>query len=264
MGQPQSIVNTQIVNANEYNVDQSTQNKIQSNCMSNTVQSNILQIVGSNVKNLRTDQSNIAKNLCKLQTMINESKTSGTQNDVLNKLAQEIESKGGLPGTGGTSRSVTQVYNRMKANVNQSTINNITKDCILNQDQRNVIQIFGSDVADANITQVNNRFVECLQGYEDVKQIDSNIANKAKAELDQSVRSSAVDPLASFASLAAGSLPIVISVVISVCCLLSIVLSMFGGGGGGGRGGGLDSAGLLKSFNASTSSMSSPSYQSTQ
>lgn len=237
MGQAESKVNTEIINENEFNIDQSTRNNIQSSCMSNQAQENILQIVGSKVRNLRTDQSNIAKNLCKLQTMIDDTRGTTLQNDILNQLTQQIEAKGGLPGTGGKAESITKMYNKMTANLDQSTINNITKDCIMKQDQRNVIQIFGSDVADSNLSQVNSAFVECLQGYEDIKKLDSGLANTAKAELEQSVKSSAMDPFASFASLAISGLPFFIPILISLCCCLVILSSLFGGGSGGGGSG---------------------------
>lgn len=227
MGQAESKVNTEIINENEYNIDQSTKNNISSNCMNNTNQQNILQIVGSKVRNLRTDQSNVSKNLCKLQTMISDTKSSGLQNDVLNKLAQQIEAKGGLPGTGGKSESISKIYNKLKAKIDQTTINNITKDCVMNQDQRNVIQIFGSDVSDSSLSQVNNAFVECIQNYEEVKQIDSGLANTAKTELDQSVKSSGMD-FSSLASLAVSGLPFFVPIIISCCLLFILVSSLFG------------------------------------
>lgn len=249
-----SYANTEMVNENEFNIDQSTRNNIQSNCMSNQAQQNILQIVGSKVRNLNTNQSNISKNLCKLQTMINDTKGSALENDVLNKLTQKIESTGGLPGTGGTSKSITKVYNKMRANLDQSTVNNITKDCIMKQDQKNVIQIFGSDVSDSNLAQVNNAFAECLQGYEEVKNIDSSLSNTAKTELDQSLTSSAMNPFASFASLAALGLPSLLPILLSICCVCIIISLVFGGGMGDMSGG--------ESTYLSSSVL--PSYTSTQ
>lgn len=261
MGQAESKVNTEIINENEFNIDQSTRNNINSSCMNAPTQSNIQQIVGSKVKNLRTDQSNVSKNLCKLQTMLNDTKGTTLQNDILNKLAQQIEAKGGLPGTGGKAESITKMYNKMRENLDQSTINNITKDCIMKQDQRNVIQIFGSDVSDSSLSQVNSSFAECLQEYDDVKKLDSNLANTAKAELDQSVKSSAMDPFASFASLTVAGLPSLLPIILSVCCVLILLISMFSGGGGGSSDTTMYSSSYTPSTYDTSSMYAPPPYQ---
>lgn len=222
MGQSSSRVNTEIINANDFNVDQSVMNDIQSNCTSSQKQTNVLQIVGSRVRNLRTDQSNIARNLCVLQTMVNDTRDTNLTNNVLNKLAQQIEAKGGLPGTGGTSESVSKMYNTMRANLNQSTVNRVTKDCILKQDQNNVIQIFGSDVSDSNLAQVNHAFVDCVQAYDDVRNVTGDLTSKAKNELDQSLKSSSMDLTA---SMGVSMLPSIISLGL-VIVLIIIVVSM--------------------------------------
>jgi hypothetical protein len=220
MGNSESKVNTSIINDNEFGVDMSVHNEIQSSCMNTAEQENILQIVGSRVKNLNTNQSNIGKNVCILQTMIKDTRNAQVSNDILTKLSQEIEAKGGLPGTGGTAESITNVYNKMKANVDQSTVNRITKDCIMKLDQKNIIQIFGSDVSDAHLTQANENFAECLQTFDEVKNISGDLSNTAKQELQQSVKSSGMDI---FASFGASTLPIIL-IIIGVFLIISSVI----------------------------------------
>jgi hypothetical protein len=137
-------------------------------------------------------------------------------NNLMTKLVEKIEARGGLPGTGGKSESISKLYNKLKANTDQSTVNNMTKDCIMKQNQRNVVQIFGSDVSDSNFAQVNKAFIDCMQTYDEVKAIDSDISNAAKQELDKSVTSSAMDIAASFASLGTSALPLIISIIVAV------------------------------------------------
>jgi hypothetical protein len=223
-----------IINVSNFNIDQSTRNKIDSDCINNTKQNNMLQIVGSKVENLKVEQQNTVKNLCILQTMIEQTKDASATNELMAKIKEQIEAKGGIPGTAGSANSITNIYNQMNMNLDQSVVNDITKNCILNTKQENVIQIFGSNVKNADLTQVNKAFIECLQNHSEVTNMTAEAANSAKAEIDKSVKSSGINPLDSLASI--GQIyGIVVGGIVLVCLGSSAIsaLSSVGGGGGG-------------------------------
>jgi hypothetical protein len=240
MGQSEAKSKTDVINLNEFDIDQSTRNKIQSDCYSNTFQKNLVQIVGSKVSDLTTDQVNEVKNLCVLQTMIENTKDAKISNDIMTKISEQLEAKGGLPGTGGKSESVSKVYNRMKMDIDQSVVNEISKNCIMNQKQENIIQIFGSNVKGSKMGQTNKNFVDCLQTYGEVTGITSDAANTAKAEFDKSVKATAMDPTQSLASL--GQMFMVYVGAVALVFLGSSAISAMSLGGGGGGGGGAGTA----------------------
>jgi hypothetical protein len=196
----------------------------------------LLQIVGSKVENLKTNQLNQVKNLCILQTILSEEKNAEVTNALMATVTKQLEAKGGLPGTAGESNSVTKVYNKMKLDLDQSTVNDITKNCIMNIKQDNVIQIFGSNVKNADLGQINKGFVECLQGFEGQTGMTADLANQAETEVDESLKASGMDPTASLASLGQMYMSY-IGGIVAVCIaslICSAVVSMGAGGGGGG------------------------------
>jgi hypothetical protein len=232
MGGATSRSEVEIINTSDYNIDQSTRNKIDSDCISNTKQNNMLQIVGSKVEDLKVEQLNTVKNLCILQTLIEQTKDVNLTNELMTKLKEQIEAKGGLPGTGGKSESITKIYNEMNMNLDQSVVNDITKNCILNTKQENVIQIFGSNVKNADLTQVNKAFIECLQNHSEVTGVTSDVINNAKSELDKSVKSTGWDPLASLATIGQMYMMYIIGcIVIFLASSVTSSLSLFAGGG---------------------------------
>jgi hypothetical protein len=218
MGNNSSGGYTELINANQFNIDQSVRNRIASDCISNTKQNNMLQIVGSKVENLKVEQTNQVKNLCVLQTILENEKDTNTVNDVLSVVIKQLEEKGGLPGTAGKSNTTTKVYDQMRMNLDQSQINDITKNCIMNIKQDNVIQIFGSNVKNSDLTQINKGYVECLQNHPEITGMLDDSADAAKKELDDSMKIPGIDP--TYAII------IVAIILISSSCCSSIIISL--------------------------------------
>lgn len=188
-----AISNTEVINYNDFVVDQSVRNRITQDCIVGLEAENVLRITGSKIRKLTTDQSNIIKNLCILQTMIRDTRDAAASQELMTKIAKEIEAKGGLPGTGGYSESISKLYNRLAVSVDQSTINDISKNCIMDQRSSNVMEIFDSDIEGADLVQVNKTFSQCLQNYGEVREIGADLLNRASTELDESVRSSGLN-----------------------------------------------------------------------
>lgn len=225
----------------DLDIDQSLRNKIDQECSQLTSQSNLAQIVGSNVKNLTINQDNVAKNLCRMQTAIESARDAKQEQDILNQISQAAETEGGFPGTGGDAENITDIYNHLKSTVDQSEINELTKKCIMEIDQKNVVQIFGSNVQDSTINQVNDGFNECIQSDEIVAESGWEGRQQDQLEVDQQATSSAMtfaDLLPIWPSVGfLGSFALPIFISIGCCLFILISSSLMGGGMGGGMGG---------------------------
>ena len=62
-----STSNVNVINSTDLGISNETYNKIDNQCKSTTSQSNVLNIIGSNVTKLTTSQKNIAQNICILK-----------------------------------------------------------------------------------------------------------------------------------------------------------------------------------------------------
>lgn len=226
LGQSESKSTVEVINDNEFNIDQSTRENIKSDCMGTQSQSNVTQIIGSRVKNLTANQNNIAKNLCIMQTMINSTKDAGMQAQVMNKIMEKLEAQGGP--LGGKTDSNTKIHNRLRANFDQSTVRNISKDCIMKQDQRNVIQLMGSDVEDSNVQQVNDAYAECMQNYGTTDASKGEGSSKSGTDIDKDLKSTGMDLFGSLASFGSFLIPVIIC---SLICASIVMASVLGGRG---------------------------------
>ena len=193
-----SVSNVEVINSTDLGISNETYNNVSNQCNSTTNQKNVLNILGSTVTKLTTDQKNIAKNICVLKTAIEnvskaEEKASmmNTLQSALNasaKNAQESESKASATAAIGfaplafskgqseaylTSKNKTnvdqtsnqKVSNFLKMDMDQRTINNAITGCINDLDQENVINIIGSAVTESTLTQGNDYMTECLSDY---------------------------------------------------------------------------------------------------
>lgn len=200
----------------ENEIDASTTQKIEENCISTTSQSNILNIIASDISNLTTNQKNVSTNLCILQTILENTSDIEAVANIANKLVNEMESKGGdvLGGSAETNSSV-KTYNDIKNKIDASKAAEIFKECILNQNQENIITIMGSSVEDSSLSQLNSNIAKCMTEHKDVS--DLGIATKSTADtaIDQILKATggSINFGASLAYSSIGILLIVSSVI---------------------------------------------------
>lgn len=166
MGASQTKVSKNIeeLNATSIGLSQEDFNRVKNQCESSQTQQNVLNIIGSTVTKLKTNQTNIAKNMCVLQTAISTVKDADAQNKLLSKL-QDSVSQNAVAGIGYASTDEStniKKTNLFKTDVSQKTINDTITGCIMNQDQSNVMNIIGSAVTDSDLNQVNNLVMECI------------------------------------------------------------------------------------------------------
>lgn len=190
--------------------------------------SNILQIVGSKVKNLRTDQQNEIKNLCKFQQILKSEKNADVTNKILNELSSQLKAKGEILTAGANSKSKQEAINKTFIDIDQTTLNNIVQRCILQQDLENITQIIGSEVSDSSISQINKSMGECLTSNETVQQMIAK--NETEQGAKSNVKSEATASSAKLFASAGGS---IMSLFILISIVAFFVYNSLGGKGGG-------------------------------
>lgn len=242
-GQSKTVSKIDYENIFSNEIDANTRQRIQENCISSTSQSNVLNIVASDVTNLTTDQKNISTNLCILQTMLENTTSIDTVSDIANKLINEMESKGGnLLGGSSETNSTVDVYNEIKNKIDASQLAEVFRDCILQQDQENIITIMGSSVRDSSFTQLNENIGECMTKHEYTADLGIKTTAKTDTAVDQMLKSigGSMDLGASLSSLIpsiiivsiigalmiGGGNPYIISFLVLVLVIIGVVFYM--------------------------------------
>lgn len=242
--QTKSDVSIKELNSTDINITQETFNKFKNTCESPTSQSNILNIMGSKVSKLTTNQKNVAKNTCILQTAIESTKGSKANNDLMSSIKAKLEQQAsaGIGLANAESKTNIEKQNKFNFDSVQRDVNEVITGCISQIDQKNVINIVGSEIEDSNLNQDNDVLFSCLTGAGVKAEQGAGAANKTSSttEADTSQVAKGMNPIADLmaglGSLgAAGSAgPIISCCCIILCCISIIAVSMLGGGGGGG------------------------------
>lgn len=163
------------------NIDTSVKMKINESCRGDSTQNNVINIVGSKVKNLTVSQKNQLELLCSLQAALDTSVSNDIQNKIMTAVAQTAEAKGGsLLGGDALSKNVSNIQNTSITNIYSPTELETAKDCLLDIKQGNIINIINSDVDSGNYNQINDAILKCLQG------LSSTVKNETKATADTS------------------------------------------------------------------------------
>jgi len=252
MGASKSKATMKVEELNESNlaVDNSTFNEIKNTCESSQKQSNVLNIIGSDVTKLNTDQKNLIKNMCLLKTAIEKNIESNNENKIASLLKTQLEANA-VAGIGvAISESDTEINKRnvVNTNIDNKTINRAMMGCLNEQDQSNVINIVGSRVTDSSLNQANEAIIECVSNYGAKDIIQQRAANDTVTETTGEGKSTAegMDPMKLMMMSLLPSIIIVVIIVVS-----SMMMGGMGGGGGGegGGSGGVD-VGALASMAA--------------
>ena len=243
MGASASKNKVSVKELNETNlaVSSETFNKIENTCTSKQDQSNVLNIIGSDVTKLSTDQRNLAKNMCLLKAAIQVNKEQNTDAKIASLLKTQLEANA-VAGIGvAISDNDTNIEktNRINTSISDRQVNEIVMGCLNSQKQENVINIVGSRVTDSSLSQANEAIIECVSEAGAVTKTEQKGSGDTSSKTDSSsaATSKGLDPFALFASLGAAWMAIPI-----ICILLIVSVSassMMGGGmGGGGDAGG--------------------------
>jgi hypothetical protein len=192
-------------------------------------------IIGGSIKKSKIEQKNKINNVCILQSLLDTDIDNETQSKILNTVKQELESKGGLLGSGASNESVVNQMQTNKTNVNTAFTNQTIKDCILNLDSSNNMTLVGAEVVDSTLKQSNDSFMKCMSENSattgistyDAKDTTYETETKAKAEggnLVQSMGEALSGILDSFGNIFGQYAKMIIIVVVAF-----IVMSMCSG-----------------------------------
>ncbi|MEY3422213.1 MAG: hypothetical protein RIR48_2516, partial [Bacteroidota bacterium] len=152
------------------------------NCTQLIGQSNVINIVGSKVTKLSATQKNSVEGLCIMQSMLDSSVTNEVQQELLDKIKNNLQSSGGLLGSPAKNNLVSKTITENSANIDNSKFNQVTKNCLSDIRQENILNIIGSEVNDANFDQVNDSFLKCLADHSDITKITTDTLAKVEKE----------------------------------------------------------------------------------
>lgn len=238
MGASSSKSSMKVEELNESNlaVDNSTFNDIKNTCESSQKQSNVLNIIGSDVTKLNTQQTNLLKNMCMLKTAIEKNIENNTESKIASLLKTQVEANA-VAGIGvaiSETNTDIQKKNIVNTNIDNKTINKAMLGCLNEQDQSNVINIVGSRVTDSTLTQANDAIIECVSNYGAKDIIQNRAVNDTTSDTEGTGKSKSEGmSLMTSALLSLGPLLLII-----VSIIISSVMGGMGGGGGGGAGAG--------------------------
>lgn len=178
---------------NETNINNSIKNLISQNCKMNSDQDNTINIVGSTVAKLTASQKNSLKGLCIMQSVLDSTVSNEVQQKLLDAIKSNVETTGGFLGSPASNNTVSKSLSDNKNNINNTKFNEVSKDCILNTKQRNLLNIIGSSVSDSTIDQVNESFMKCLSQHSDVTHVSSDMLADTKLSTDNQAATSGGD-----------------------------------------------------------------------
>jgi hypothetical protein len=178
---------------NDTNINNSIKNLINQNCNTDTLQSNTINIIGSNVKKLSATQKNSIESMCILQTVLKSNVSSSVIDNLLNKLKNNVETSGALLGSPASNDTIVKKLTSNKSTVDNSKFNQVSKNCILGAKQSNLLNIIGSNVEDTTTDQANTAFLKCLSQHSDDTGITASDLSDTKNETDNTTKTQGGD-----------------------------------------------------------------------
>lgn len=195
MGDCTSSTSTDISNItnNDTNINNSIRNKIDQDCNQLLSQPNTINIIGSSVKRLSASQKNSIDSLCILQSILKSETSADVVNKLLDKIKSNVETSGALIGSPASNDTIIRNITENKVIIDNSKFNEISKKCIMDLRQVNLLNIIGSNVEDTVTDQVNGSFLRCLSNHSDDTRITAASLSDTKNETDNSSKTQGGD-----------------------------------------------------------------------
>jgi hypothetical protein len=184
MGDCNSSTSSDISNITDNNteINNSIRNQINQDCNQLLGSSNTINIVGSTVKKLSTSQKNSVQSMCIMQSILKSQTSADVVNKLLGQIKNNLESKGALLGSPASNNSVVKNITTNKTKIDNSKFNDVSKKCILDLNQSNLLNIIGSNVEDTTTDQANEGFLKCMSAHSDDTEITAaNLADTQQA-----------------------------------------------------------------------------------
>lgn len=196
MGDCSSTNKTDIsdITRNNVEINNSIKNKISQDCNATALQNNTINIIGSTVKKLSATQKNSLESMCILQSILKSTTDAQVVNDLMTKVKDNLKSSGGLLGSPApNNETVIKSVTENSTKVDNSKFNEISKNCIMNVKQTNLLNIIGSNVEDTTTDQANAAFLKCLSQHSDDTGITADALNVKKSETETTKEAKAGD-----------------------------------------------------------------------
>lgn len=199
MGDCGTTTSTDITNITNNNteINNSLRNQINQDCNQQLSQGNTINIVGSSVKKLSATQKNSVQSMCIMQSILKSQTSSDVVNKLLDKIKSNVETKGALLGSPASNNTITKNISNSSTKVDNSKFNEISKKCIVDLKQANLLNIIGSNVEDTTTDQANEAFLKCLSQHSDDTQITAAALNDTQKESDITAKAQGGDVLKS-------------------------------------------------------------------
>ena len=195
MGDCNTETSTDISNItnNDTNINNSIKNIINQDCNQQLSQGNTINIVGSNVKKLTAKQKNSFQSMCIMQSILKSNVSADVTNKLLDKIKSNVETTGAVLGSPASNKTVVKNMTTNKTNIDNSKFNEISKKCIVDLKQSNLLNIIGSNVEDTTTDQANEAFLKCLSQHSDDTGISAAALSDTKQESDNTSKTSGGD-----------------------------------------------------------------------
>lgn len=157
---------TNITN-NDTSINNSIKTQINQDCDQLMSNSNTVNILGSTVKHLTATQKNEVQSSCIMQSILKNQTSTDIVNKLLDQIKNNLITNGALLGSTANNSTIAKNMTNNKTSIDNSKFNDISKKCIQNLSQSNLLNIIGSSVEDSTIDQGNASFLKCLSQHSD-------------------------------------------------------------------------------------------------
>lgn len=199
MGDCNSTSKTDIsdITNNDTDINNSITTNINQDCNQLMSQSNVINIIGSTVKKLSAQQKNSLQSVCIMQSILKSQTSAEVINKLLDQVKTNIETKGALLGSPASNETISQKLTTNKTKINNAKFNDISKKCIQDIKQSNLLNIIGSNVEDTTTDQANEAFLKCLSAHSDDTVITASDLSDTKIDSDITTKTQGGDVLKS-------------------------------------------------------------------
>lgn len=174
-------------------IDNSISQSINQACIATSSASNVLNIINSKLVGASIEQQNIIKNTCSLQSSFSSSVSADAQNKVAATIAQYAKSEGGFLGAASNTEAVTNAQTNIDTDINNGQLLKSVKDCVLNMNLDNVINIVNSSVTNTSIKQINDQFIQCLASDVNTSALAAQAQQASDRKIEQTAESKGTD-----------------------------------------------------------------------
>lgn len=195
MGDCNSASSSDISNITDNNIEinNSIRNQINQDCSQLLGSSNTINIVGSTVKKLSASQKNSVQSMCIMQSILKSQTSADVVNKLLGQIKNNLESRGALLGSPASNNSIVKNITTNKTNIDNSKFNDVSKKCIMDIKQSNLLNIIGSNVEDTTTDQANEGFLKCMSAHSDDTAITAASLGDTKQESQSTSQTSGGD-----------------------------------------------------------------------